>query len=125
MSWFSLFVIWFGVAVGAVFASEISIPFDEKTRALLGRIAPPSKKVVREFEQAGMRGVHYHIVTAAERAKIGAALAALPELHRNILLKHLDRLSFVDGVPGGGTALTAPSDNKGSHTITFRASILD
>jgi hypothetical protein len=125
MSWFSLFMVWFAVVVGAVFASEIPIPFDEKTKVLLGRIGPPSKKVIQEFEQAGMKGIRYHEVTDAERAKIGAALASLPDLHQRILFEHLDRLSFLDGMPGEGTALTAPSGNVGSYSITLRASIID
>jgi len=125
MSWFSLFSIWFVVVVSAVFASEISLPIDEKTKALLGRIGPPSPKVIREFEQAGMREVRNHEITQEERAKIGYALASLPELHREILLEHLDRLSFLDGIPGEGTGLTAPGEQGGHYTITFRASIID
>lgn len=125
MSRFSLFSIWFVVVVSAVFASEISMPIDEKTRALLGRIGPPSPKVIREFEQAGMSEVRNHEITEAERLKIGSVLASLPELHRGILVEHLDRLSFLDGIPGEGTGLTAPAEEGGHYTITFRASIID
>lgn len=125
MSWFSLFSIWFVVAVSAVFASEISLPIDDKTKVLLGRIGPPSQKVIQEFEKAGMVHVRNHEITQAERLKIGSVLASLPEVYRDILVEHLDRLSFLDGIPGEGTGLTAPADKDGDYTITFRASIID
>jgi len=125
MSWFSMFMVWFAVVVGAVFASEIPIGFDEKTRALLGRIALPSKKVIQEFEPAGMDEAWYHELTDKERTKIGADLASLPDLHQRIFLDYLDRWSSLDGMTVESTALTAPSETKDSDSTTLWPSIID
>ena len=99
MPWFSSFLVSFAVAVGVVFASEAFRPYDEKTRALLGRVGSASP--------AGISNVRLYIVTDADRAKIGASLASLPDLHREILLDHLERLSFMDGMPSKDSALDA------------------
>jgi len=125
MSWFSMFMVWFAVVVGAVFASEIPIGFDEKTKAFLGRIGLPSKKVIQEFEPAGMDEAWYHELTDKERTKIGAALASLPDQHQRIFLDHLDRLSSLDGMPVESTALKASSVIKASDSITLWSSIID
>jgi len=125
MSWFSMFMVWFAVVVGAVFASEIPIGFDEKTRALLGRIGLPSKKVIQEFEPAGMDEAWYHELTDVERTKIGAVLASLPDQRQRIFLDHLDRLSSLDGMAVESTALTAPSETNDSDSITLWSSIID
>lgn len=92
--------------------------------ALESRIGAPSADVIARFESAGMRAVRPHVLDAAERARVAAALAALPVLHRDILDRHLRSLAFVDGIPGLGTGLTARLPD-GRYDITLRASLLD
>lgn len=95
---------------------------------LASRIAPPDRTVIGHFEAAGMREIRPHVLTPAELAQVEQALARLPALHRRVLDAHLRHLSFVDGVPGQGTALTsqvgasAPFDTQ--FDITLRASAL-
>lgn len=108
----------------AAFANEAPRRLDDSMKTLMGRVAPASPEVMKEFESAGMTGVQPHALTNSERAKIAKALAALPALHRAVLAERLDRLSFVDGVPGAGTGLTAPSGKEATYSITFRASII-
>ena len=92
---------------------------------LMERIGKPSKLEIKEFRNAGMEHVQPHTLTAAERAKVRAALASLPPLNRDALNKHLHRLAFVDGIPGEGTGLTSPDTREGQYDITFRASIIN
>lgn len=92
---------------------------------LADRVAPPEQSAIALFEGAGMRAVRPHVLTAAERARVQAALAALPPLHRSVLAQRLRHLSFVDGIPGAGTGLTAPVEGTGQFDITLRASLID
>lgn len=92
--------------------------------ALAGRIGAPSQDVIATFASAGMREVRAHVLSDAERARVEAALAALPALHRALLDKHLHRLAFVDGIPGHGSGLTSRLA-QGGYDITLRASLLD
>jgi len=92
---------------------------------LMTRIAPPSKSVIDVFIESGMREVSTHALTESERAKVNAALAALPDLHRRVLVKRLRYLSFLDGIPGDGTGLTSKVENTDSFDMTLRASIID
>lgn len=108
----------------AAFANEAPGRLDESAKTLMGRVAPASPEVIQEFESAGMTGVQTHALTSSERARVAKALAALPALHRAILTERLDRLSFVDGISGAGTGLTAPSGKEATYSITFRASII-
>ena len=91
---------------------------------LAGRIAPPDRTVIGHFEAAGMREIRPHVLTPAELAQVEQALARLPALHRRVLDAHLRHLSFVDGVPGQGTALTSQVGDSARFDITFRASAL-
>jgi hypothetical protein len=93
--------------------------------ALMTRVGGPSPVAVDEFKKAGMEEVRAHVLTAAERAKVEAVLASLPELNRRVLEKRLHSLAFVDGIPGEGTGLTSPFGKTGLYEITLRASILD
>jgi len=108
-----------------VFANEAPRHSDETINTLLDRLAPAPSEVIKEFEGAGMTGVRTHLLSSAERARVAKALAALPVLHRRILAERLDSLSFVDGVSGAGTGLTAPSGKNGNYSITFRASLIN
>jgi len=92
--------------------------------SLADRIAPPDRAVIARFEAAGMRDIRPHELTPAERAQVERALARLPALHRRVLDAHLRRLSFVDGVPGQGTALTSQVGDSARFDITLRASAL-
>lgn len=125
MSHFLTSLICLILSVGTGYAADAPIKYDDKTEVVLGRLGPPSKGVMRLFQGVGMKNVRYHPVTDEEREKIGAALASLPDIHRKVLVDHLDRLSFVDGILGAGTGLTSASNTKGSYSVTFRASLIN
>ena len=93
--------------------------------ALVNRVAPPEQDVLDRFVAAGMRDVRHHDLTPTERLRIGKALASLPALHRTVLEQRLRRLSFVDGIPGLGSALFSPVAGTDQFDITLRASLLD
>jgi hypothetical protein len=66
-----------------------------------------------------------HPLTELERAKVKAAFAILPPLHRKILSTRLHSISFMDNMPN--TALTSRvvyQDSIEQFNITFRAGIL-
>lgn len=92
---------------------------------LANRVAPPAPSAIALFESAGMRDVRAHVLTPRERLRVEAALAALPAPHRKMLESRLRHLSFVDGIPGHGTGLTAPVDGTDQFDITFRADLID
>jgi hypothetical protein len=92
---------------------------------LMERVGPPSALAMRTFQQAGMLEVKPHTLTSDEKLKIENALAALPSLHQRVLLDKLDRIAFVDGIPGEGTGLTSPGEHPGHFDITLRASLID
>jgi len=96
-----------------------------EVEALMARVGPPSQQSLDEFKNAGMEGVRPHTLTAPERTKVEAALTSLPALNRHVLEKRLHYLAFVDGIPGEGTGLTSPAEEKGLYDITLRASIVD
>jgi hypothetical protein len=96
-----------------------------EVQGLMARVGPPSKVALRGYRMAGMQDVKSHTLTDSERAEVAAALASLPTLNRQILKKNLHHLSFVDGIPGEGTALTSPAIRKGLYDITIRASVLN
>ncbi len=95
------------------------------TGSLAGRVAPPEPSAIELFAGAGMRDIRAHTLTPAERSRVEAALAALPALHKAVLEKRLRHLSFIDGMPGEGTGLTAPAGDTGQFDITLRASLID
>jgi len=109
----------------AIFAAESPPTINSTTETLLDRIVPASPEVIKEFESAGMREVRQHKLTDSDRIKISQALAVLPPLHRSVLAERLVSISFIDGIAGEGTALTAPSRRKGKYSITFRSSIIN
>ena len=96
-----------------------------EVKELLARVGPPSKAVARDFRMAGMRDIEPHKLTDSERAHVAAALASLPTPNRRILERRLHRLSFIDGIPGEGTALTSQAAAKGLYDITIRAGVLN
>jgi hypothetical protein len=98
---------------------------EAELRSLMDRVGPPSQEAIDEFRKAGMRGIRPHKLTDAERAKVQAVLASLPNLNKHVLEKKLHYLAFVDGIPGEGTGLTSPVAKTGLDDITLRASILD
>lgn len=100
-----------GLALGAALAlaglAPPAVHGAAPPATLASRIAPPDRTVIQHFEAAGMRDIRPHVLTPAELAQVEQALARLPALHRRVLDTHLRHLSFVDGVPGQGTALTS------------------
>jgi len=114
------------MALGAVLgiAAPVAAAHGAPPSTLAGRIAPPAAHVIETFERAGMLAVRPHPLTPSELTKVEAALAALPALHRRVLDTRLRRLSFVDGMPGHGSALAARVGDTGQFDITLRASLL-
>ncbi|MEN7536649.1 hypothetical protein [Aurantiacibacter flavus] len=93
----------------------------------MGRIAPADQPVVDIFAGVGASDITDHRLTPSESAVLREALAGLPQLHRDILHRHLRRLSFLDLQPGSGSALTRvvnPGDASLQFDITLKASLL-
>lgn len=92
-------------------------------------VAPPDDAVLQMYMDAGATGATAHALTDRERKLVEDALAALPQLHRAILERHLARLSFIDAPKSAGTGLTRELDPDGSglarFDITLRADVLD
>jgi hypothetical protein len=87
-------------------------------------VAPAPESIFERFREAGMNPVD-HPLTEVERAKVEAAFAVLPPLHRKVLSTGLHSISFMDNMPN--TALTSPivtRDSVDQFNITFRAGIL-
>lgn len=74
---------------------------------LRARVAPPSDMVFKAYRTSGAEQVRGHELSEADWRKFDAAILMLPLLHRQILLKHLRHLMFVETAPGAGNALTA------------------
>jgi len=123
--WVSRCVFFCSAFVIPAFAQDTPLPSDTATDELMRRVLPATPEVIKEFEDAGMSGVRAHQLTDDERSKIAHALSSLPSLHRTILADRLERLSFLDGIAGEGTALTAPSGKDDAYSITFRASVIN
>jgi len=98
---------------------------DETTTALMERVGQPAEDDITTFKKAGMQDVTPHILTDEERMAVEAALASLPSLNKQVLQQNLNKLAFVDGIPGEGTGLTSPSARKGLSNITLRASVIN
>lgn len=92
---------------------------------LMERVGAPSALAMETFQKAGMLEVQPHALTKDEQLKIENALVALPSLHKRVLLDKLDRIAFVDGIPGEGTGLTSPGEHPGHFDITLRASLIN
>lgn len=87
-------------------------------------IAKAPDEVFTKFEEAGLKPTE-HILSKEEKAIVLEAFSALPPLHREVLMKHLSSISFMDNMPN--TALTSKisnSDSPDMYNITFRAGIL-
>jgi hypothetical protein len=97
----------------------------DATTPLESRITDTPASVLKMFADAGEPAPTPHVLTADERRTLAAAFAALPPLHRTILLERLQSLSFLDGMPN--TALTSPV-NPGElvtrYHWTIRAGVL-
>jgi hypothetical protein len=89
---------------------------DETTTALMERVGEPTADDITTFKKAGMQDVTPHILTGEERMAVEAALASLPSLKKHVLQHNLNKLAFVDGIPGEGTGFTSPSARKASPT---------
>ena len=96
---------------------------DETTTALMERVGEPAEDDITTFKKAGLQDVTPHILTGEER--MAPALASLPSLNKRVLQQNLNKLAFVDGIPGEGTGLTSPSARKGLSNITLRASVIN
>lgn len=98
--------------------------FDPST-ALESRIGETPAAVLKAFKDAGAKPTA-HVLTAAERQKVGKAFAALPPLSRRILRERLRSFSFLDRMPN--TALTStvnPDEPYKLFDIAIRAGILN
>ena len=90
---------------------------------LVKRAQPAPKSVFDKFQNAGMNPQH-HPLTEVEIDLLSYAFELLTPLHKNILMKHLHSISFMDNMPN--TALTSPVDADSltqQFNITFRAGI--
>ena len=100
----------------------------EKPLALSSFIGPADPAIVEIFAGAGASEISGHELSAEERALVDGALASLPRLHRDVLRRHLRRISFLDLQPGSGSALTSRAgldDASTQFDITLKASLLD
>lgn len=98
-----------------------SVPLDSRT----GR---PDPAIIEIFSGAGATAISAHELTPEEQTIVNRALARLPRLHRDVLQRHLRRLSFLDLQPGSGSALTSRAgldETSSQFDITLRASLLD
>ena len=89
------------------------------------RISIAPESVFKMFREAGMDPVN-HELTGIEKAKVEKAFAMLPALHKKVLRKHLQSISFMDNMPN--SALTSPvesNDPSKRFNITFRANVLN
>ncbi len=92
----------------------------------MSRIGPPSQLTLSTYINSGMNAPTDHHLTAAEVSRIRTALTRLPAFYQRMLALHLHRLSFVDGVPGVGSGLTAGlGTTRSTSDVTIRASIFD
>jgi len=95
---------------------------------LRDRIGAPDPAVLEIFAGAGAAGIGVHDLSEDERRVVDQALARLPALYRDVLRRHLRRLSFLDLQQGAGSALTSRvglDETSTQFDITFRASLLD
>lgn len=112
-------------AAGIVLALAATLNHAAAAEVLASRVTAPAQGAIERFAGAGMRDVRPHVLTAAERSKVEAALAALPAAHRAVLEKRLRNLSFVDGIPGADIGMIADVGETGQFDFTLRASLID
>jgi hypothetical protein len=107
-------------------SGRCAIPFSAE-RPLRARVGAPSPDIVDAFTRSGAKDVRPHRLTDAEWRTVDAAIAALPRLHRDVLRRHLRRISFVDASSGAGNALTSrvvPACGEELFDLTLRAGLL-
>lgn len=100
----------------------------EKAPLLSSLIGPPDAAIVEIFAGTGANDISTHGLTAQERTVVDVAFNSLPRLHRDVLRRHLRRISFLDLQPGAGSALTSRAnldDTNMQFDITFKASLLN
>ena len=71
------------------------------------RVAKTPESVIAVLREAGVKRAKNHLLSPEERAQLKFAIESLTPLHRRILKERLRSLNFVDGMTGGGTALTS------------------
>lgn len=102
-----------------------AIPFDPAT-PLRARVGDPAPDVLAAYRRSGATGVGPHRLSDAEWEQVDAAIAALPRLHRDILQRHLRRISFVEASAGAGNALTSRVEadcGEALFDLTLRAGL--
>ncbi|MET3722733.1 hypothetical protein [Sphingomonas trueperi] len=107
-------------------SGRCAIPFSAASQ-LRARVGAPSPDILNAFTRSGAKDVGPHTLTDAEWKTVDAAIAALPRLHRDVLQRHLRRISFVDASSGAGNALTSvaePACGEGLFDLTLRAGLL-
>jgi hypothetical protein len=107
-------------------ARQCAVAFNETT-SLRARVGAPSPEILKTFRESGAMSVGPHRLTEAEWKTVDEALAALPRLHRDVLQRHLRRISFVDASSGAGNALTSPAEpacGEALFDLTLRAGLL-
>jgi hypothetical protein len=115
-------------AVGSAKEINVAVVDVDLGSTLLSRIGPPDPLVLETYASTGATNITTHQLSDEELAIVDAALARLPQLHRQILQQHLVRLTFLDLKAGPGSALTSrvgPDDNSKHFAITLRASLLN
>ncbi|NUB45894.1 hypothetical protein GEU84_015970 [Fertoebacter nigrum] len=98
------------------------------TAPLEARVGPADPEVIAMFAGTGASNIATHDLTMSEEERIRLAFARLPRLHREVLQRHLNRISFLSLTSGAGSALTRKLDSDDAtprFDITFRASLLD
>lgn len=92
------------------------------------RIGEPDPEIIEIFAGAGASDISLHELTQEEQALVSRVLSRLPALHRDVLQRHLQQLSFLDLKPGAGSALTSRvglDETSTQFDITLRANLLD
>ncbi len=100
-------------------------PIDPST-SLRSRVGPPGPLVLDTYRKAGAADVAEHPLTDREWEQVDAALASLPPFQKEVLKRHLRRISFVSATTRMGTALTSPAESCGGpaqYDITLRSTL--
>ena len=107
-------------------AGGCAVSFSE-TVPLRARVGAPSPDILDAYRRSGAKDVGPRRLTDAEWKTVDAAIAALPPVHREVLQRHLRRISFVDASSGAGNALTSRADPACAEALfdlTLRAGLL-
>jgi len=122
---------WFpAVLLSALYCGTVLAGDHKATDTATGAAVPlaartgPAPQVF--FDHLQLHGAHSHELTDAEHRRLAVALARLPPLQRQVLDGHLDRISFVEGMPNN--ALTYPVGMDPAtkrYDIAIRAGVLN